>query len=194
MKASIRKLLTLVEETYQEMNRSLGFPTKKAAAIAVISNPYAGRYEENLDDLIEIGAELGRLLGERAVIALGGDPSKVESFGKGAIVGLGGELEHAAAVLHPRLGRVLRDVIGAGKAIIPSSKKVGGAGSSLDVPLHYKDAAYVRTHFDAMEVYVPDAPRDDEIVVAIVLTDSGRPLARVPGLTKSEIKGEDGLR
>jgi len=190
----IRKVVVVVEETHKEAGREVSPPTRKAAAIAVIKNPFAGRYEEDLSLLMEYGEKLGGMLGERAVAALGIPKERVDSYGKGAIVGLGGELEHAAAILHPRLGAPLREAVGGGKAIIPSAKKMGGAGTPLDVPLHFKNAAFVRSHFDAMEVRVHDAPRDDEILVAIVVTDSGRPLARVGGLKKEEAKGEDGLR
>jgi len=190
----IRKVVVVVEEAHKEAGREVSPPTRKAAAIAVIKNPFAGRYEEDLSLLMEYGEKLGGMLGERAVAALGIPKERVDSYGKGAIVGLGGELEHAAAILHPKLGAPLREAVGGGKAIIPSAKKMGGAGTPLDVPLHFKNAAFVRSHFDAMEVRVHDAPRDDEILVAIVVTDSGRPLARVGGLKKEEAKGEDGLR
>ena len=192
--AVIRKLLVIVEETHREIARDVAPPTRKAAAIAVIENPCAGRYVEDLEPLIAIGEELGGLLGERAVAALGVPAGETESYGKAAIVGEGGELEHAAAILHPRLGAPLRKAVEKGAALVPSAKKIGGVGSAIDVPLGHKDAAFVRSHFDAMEVRVADAPRGDEIVVAVVVTDSGRPLARVGGLSKSDIKGEDGLR
>ncbi|RLA80304.1 MAG: amino acid synthesis family protein [Deltaproteobacteria bacterium] len=190
----IRKIVVVVEETHREAGREISPPTRKAAAIAVIKNPFAGRYEEDLSLLMDYGEKLGGMLGERAVAALGVPKERVDSYGKAAIVGLGGELEHAAAILHPKLGKPLRDAVGGGKAIIPSAKKMGGAGTPIDVPLHFKNAAFVRSHFDAMEVRVHDAPRDDEILVAIAVTDSGRPLARVGGLKKEEVKGEDGLR
>lgn len=190
----IRKLITLVEETWQEAGKELAKPTRKAAAVAVIKNPFAGRYVEDLTELMDIGEKLGELLGNKAVAALGVDKDQIESYGKAAIVGEAGELEHAGAILHPKLGKPLREAVGGGKAIIPSAKKMGGIGTPIDVPLHYKDAAFVRTHYDALEVRVPDAPRADEILVAIVVTDSGRPLARIGGLKKEEIKGEDGLR
>lgn len=190
----IRKIITIVEETHEEAGRKLPSPTRKAAAIAVIKNPFAGRYEEDLSLLIDYGERLGGILGERAVNALGIPKEKVESYGKAAIVGLKGELEHAAAILHPKFGTPLREAVGGGKAIIPSAKKMGGPGTAIDVPLHYKNAAFVRSHFDAMEVRVHDAPREEEIVVVVVVTDSGRPLARVGGLKKEEVKGEDGLR
>lgn len=193
-RARIRKLLTVVEETRSEMGRAITPPTRRAAAIAVIANPCAGRYVEDLSELIAIGEELGGLLGERAVAALGIAPSQVESYGKAAAVGENGELEHAAAILHPKLGAPLRRAVEKGAALVPSNKKRGGMGVPLDIPLGHKDAAYVRSHFDGMEVRVPDAPRADEIVVAVAVTDSGRPLPRVGGLSKNEIKGEDGLR
>jgi hypothetical protein len=194
MKADIRKIVTVLEETSRELDRTFEPPVRRAAAIAVIANPFAGRYVEDLADLIEIGEELGKLLGERAVAALGIDGNKAESYGKAAAVGENGELEHAAAILHPKLGAPLRKVLGKGAALVPSSKKRGGPGVALDIPLGHKDAAYVRSHFDGMEVRIADAPRADEIVVAVAVTDSGRPLPRVGGLNKNEIKGEDGLR
>lgn len=190
----VRKYITIVEETLLEGGKKVDPPTRKAAAMAVIKNPYAGKYVEALDELIEIGEALGGILGKRAVEALRIVPEKAESYGKAAIVGVSGELEHAAAILHPKLGTPLREAVGGGKAIIPSAKKMGGPGTEIDVPLHYKDAAFVRTHFDAMTVRVPDAPRSDEILVAIVVTDSGRPHPRIGGLKKEEAKKEDGLR
>jgi hypothetical protein len=162
--------------------------------MAVIENPFAGRYEENLDALISIGEELGGLLGDKCVAALGIAPADAQSYGKAAIVGEAGELEHAAAILHPKLGAPLRKAVEKGAALVPSSKKRGGLGTAIDVPLGHKDAAFVRSHFDAMEARVSDAPRANEIVVAVVVTDSGRPLPRIGGLQASEIKGEDGLR
>src|SRR5271169_6739393 len=190
----IRKIATFVEETRSEMGRTVNPPTRRAAAVAVIENPYAGQYVEDLSELMAIGEELGELLTQRAVAALGIDGPRAESYGKGAAVGENGELEHAAAILHPKLGAPVRRVLGKGAALIPSSKKRGGLGVVLDIPLGHKDASVVRSHFDGMEVRINDAPRPNEIMVAIAVTDSGRPLARVGGLTKAEIKGEDGLR
>jgi Amino acid synthesis len=194
MKAKIRKLLTFVEETQLEMNQKIEPPTRRAAAVAVIENPFAGRYVEDLSELIDIGEELGDFLAKRAVAALGIEGPRAESYGKAAAVGENGELEHAAAILHPKLGAPVRKVLGTGAALIPSSKKRGGPGVALDIPLGHKDAAFVRSHFDGMEVRVTDAPRANEIVVAVAVTDSGRPLPRVGGLKKNEIKGVDGLR
>lgn len=190
----IRKLIVSVEETRTEMGRPVQPATRKALAIAVIANPFAGRYVENLDELVATGEELGALLGERCVQALGITPSQAQSYGKAAIVGEAGELEHAAAILHPKLGAPLRKAVEKGAALVPSAKKMGGVGTGIDVPLGHKDAAFVRSHFDAIEARVPDAPRADEIVVAVAVTDSGRPLPRVGGLQHHEIKGEDGLR
>jgi len=193
-KARIRKLVTFVEETRGEMGREIKPPTRRAAAVAVIENPCAGKYVEDLSELMSIGEELGGLLTERAVAALGIPGTSVESYGKAAAVGENGELEHAAAILHPKLGTPVRKALGKGAALIPSSKKRGGLGIALDIPLGHKDAAFVRSHFDGMEIRINDAPRANEIIVAIAVTDSGRPLARVGGLKKEEIKGEDGLR
>ena len=194
MAAQIRKLIVQVDETRMEMGQAIDPPTRRALAMAVIANPYAGRYAENLDALIAIGEELGRLLGDKCVAALGIKPGHAQSYGKAAIVGEAGELEHAAAILHPKLGAPLRKAVEKGAALVPSSKKRGGLGTAIDVPLGHKDAAFVRSHFDAMEARVADAPRANEIVVAVVVTDSGRPLARIGGLQAHEIKGEDGLR
>lgn len=194
MLAKIRKLVVQVDETRIEMGRPIVPPTRRALAMAVIENPCAGRFEENLDTLIAIGEELGGLLGDKCVAALGIAPGAAQSYGKAAIVGEAGELEHAAAILHPKLGAPLRRAVEKGAALVPSAKKRGGLGCAIDVPLGHKDAAFVRSHFDAMEARVADAPRANEIVVAVVVTDSGRPLPRIGGLQAHEIKGEDGLR
>jgi hypothetical protein len=190
----IRKLIVVVEQTLEEAGQSVTPPVRKAAAIAVISNPFAGQFEANLDALIETGLSLGSELGRRAVAALGIAPGDVQSYGKAAIVGEDGELEHAAAILHPKLGAPLREAVGGGAALVPSAKKRGGMGAAIDVPLGHKDAAFVRSHFDAMEIRVSDAPRRNEIVVAVVVTDGGRPLPRIGGLQAGEITGRDGLR
>ena len=156
--------------------------------MAVIENPFAGRYVEDLAELVKTGEELGDLLGRRAVAALG---APVHSYGKAAVIGENGEYEHAAAILHPTLGAPFRTAVGGGKAIIPSAKKQGGPGTAIDVPLHYKDEAFVRSHFDAMEVRLADAPKANEILVALVVTDGGRPHPRVGGLTVDEAEEED---
>ncbi|MBP1849193.1 amino acid synthesis family protein [Rhizobium halophytocola] len=194
MKAEIRKIAVFVDETHREMGKAVEPVTRKACAVAVIRNPFAGRYEDDLADLIDIGAELGGLLGRKCVEALGIAPGEAESYGKAAMVGENGELEHAAALLHPAMGKPLRDAVEKGAALVPSSKAIGGPGQVLDVPLGHKDAAYVRSHFDAMRVSLNDAPRANEILVAVAVTDSGRPLPRVGGLKTSEVEGKDGLR
>jgi hypothetical protein len=192
--AEIRKLAVFVEEVRSEMGQAVSPPTRKAAAVAVIRNPFAGRYVADLQPLMDMGAELGGLLGRKCVEALGISPSQAESYGKAAMVGEDGELEHAAAILHPSMGKPLREAVEKGAALVPSSKKRGGPGQVLDIPLGHKDAAYVRSHFDGMEVWLNDSPRAGEIMVAVAVTDSGRPLARVGGLKANEIEGRDGLR
>jgi len=190
----VRKYVTIVEEILSEGGRPMSPPGKRAAAVAVIKNPFAGTYEEDLTPLMDIGEELGGILGAKAVEALGIQPEAAEGYGKGAIVGENGEREHAGAILHPKLGKPFRDALGGGKALIPSAKKVGGIGTELDVPTHYKDAAFVRSHFDAMAVRIDDAPRADEIVVALVVTNCGRPHPRIGGLKMEEAQKGDGLR
>lgn len=194
MAIKLRKLIVQVDETCIEMGQAIDPPVRRAVAIAVIDNPYAGSYAPKLDALIEAGEELGGLLGQRCVEALGIAPGDAQSYGKAAIVGEAGELEHAAAILHPKLGTPLRAAVQKGAALVPSAKKMGTLGTAIDVPLGHKDAAYVRSHFDAIEARVSDAPRANEIVVAVAVTAGGRPLPRIGGLQVSEIKGEDGLR
>lgn len=194
MSADIRKIAVWIEETHREMGQAISPATRKAVAVAVIKNPFAGSYTEDLTPLMDIGAELGGQLGDKCVAALGITPAQAESYGKAAMVGEGGELEHAAAILHPKLGAPLRVAVEKGAALVPSSKKMGGPGQVLDVPLGHKDAAYVRSHFDGIEVSLNDAPRAGEILVAVAVTDSGRPLPRVGGLTHADAIGKDGLR
>ena len=190
----IRKIVVTVEDTHIEIGKTIDPPTRRAAAIAVIENPFAGEYQEDLEVLMTTGEKLGGLLGQKCVDALGISPEEAESYGKAAMVGENGELEHAAAILHPKLGKPLRAAVEKGAALVPSSKKMGSMGQPLDIPLGHKDAAYVRSHFDGMEVRINDAPRANEIMVAIAVTDSGRPLPRVGGLTHEDAEGKDGLR
>jgi hypothetical protein len=194
MAIKLRKLVVQVDETRIEMGQTIDPPVRRAVAIAVIENPYAGRFEPKLDALIDAGEELGALLGKKCVEALGIAPGEAQSYGKAAIVGEAGELEHAAAILHPKLGAPLRVAVEKGAALVPSAKKMGTLGTAIDVPLGHKDAAFVRSHFDAIEARVSDAPRANEIVVAVAVTASGRPLPRIGGFQVIEIKGEDGLR
>lgn len=187
----VRKIVTIVEEVFGDGEKGIEKPIRKVACLGVMKNPYAGAWQEDLAALVDYSEELGKMLSDKAVAALGGP---VDSYGKAAIVGEKGELEHAAALLHPKLGTPLRAATGGGKAIIPSVKKLGRMGDSVDIPLHFKDAAFVRSHFDGMTVSINDAPKADEIVVAVAVTDGGRPHARVGGLKKEEARKEDGLR
>ncbi len=189
----IRKRLVTVEEIFHEGGPPAAAPLKRAAIVTVIRNPFAGRYVEEIagfmDDLKPLGVQMAKDL----VTALGSDASTIEGYGKGAIVGAAGELEHGA-LWHVPGGYAMREVLGDAKAIVPSTKKVGGPGTRLDVPVTHINASYVRSHFDAMEVGVPDGPRADEIALALVMTTGPRVHARVGGLKASEIKGQDGLR
>lgn len=190
----IRKIVTVVEDIRSEMGQPLKVPAKKVAAMAVVENPFAGRYQEDLRSLEEAGEELGAVLAQAARQAANATPEECEGYGKAAIVGTNGELEHGHAIIHAKLGAPVRAAFGGGKAIIPSTGKVGAAGVTIDVPTVYKHAFAVRSHYDAMTVAIPDAPRPDEIVVVLALTTSGRPLARDSGLRKEDVKGLDGLR
>jgi hypothetical protein len=190
----IRKLLVSVEETRLEMGREVAPPIRRAIAAMVLKNPFAGRYVEDLSELIEASVPLGAELAARAIAALGIPGDQVQSFGKAAIVGEDGELEHAAALLHPKMGAPVRAALGKGPALIPSAKKRGGPGTPIDIPLGHKDAAFVRSHFDAIEARITDAPMRDEIFLCLALTTGGRPLPRVGGLTTDQIIGQDGLR
>ena len=183
----IRRQLTIEEETLIEGGRPLNTPIKKVAAIVVITNPFADRYVDDLTELINSGERLGEILVERILKVIG--PKEVESYGKACIVGESGEIEHSAALMHPTFGAPIRKAIGAGKAIIPSTKKIGGPGTRIDIPFFYKDEIYVMSHLDAMEVGICDAPKSNEILLALAMTTGGRPHARIPGgITKDEIK------
>lgn len=192
----IRKIYTNVEEINSDGGKEIegSKQHKRVAVCAVIENPFAGKYEEDLEFLSDWGAYVAPILVEKGLKAAGMEPEDAESYGKGAIVGENGELEHAAAILHPKLGKPFRKAIVRGLALIPSNKKVGGVGTALDVGLNHKDAAFVRSHFDSMEIRVPDAPKANEIVLGLVVTNCGRPHPRVGGLTVEEAKFEDGLR
>lgn len=187
----IRKTIVTVEEIQSDAGSRLSHPVRRAVGIAVIANPYAGRVVDDLSPLFDVGLELGGLLAKRLVDLLGLPPVELRraghalpgrppvSYGKAAIVGTLGEMEHGAAILHPKLGKPLREAIGGGEAIIPSNCKVGPAGAAIDVPLGHKDNVWSFDHFDTMTVTVPDAPRPDEIVVVIAVADGGRPRPRV---------------
>jgi len=189
----LRKFQTSVEEIRHEGGPPPARPLRRAAVCAVIRNPYAGRYAPDILPLMEALKPLGLDMARRLLAALGGDPAAVEGFGKGAIVGGAGEIEHGA-LWHVPGGYAMRELLGGAKAIVPSAKKVGGPGARLDVPVTHINASYVRSHFDAVEIGVPDAPHGDEIVLALVMTTGPRVHARVGGLQASEIEGKDGLR
>ncbi|MBV9622653.1 MAG: amino acid synthesis family protein [Acidobacteria bacterium] len=190
---SIRKELTLLEEIFHEGGPQAAVPLRRAAALSVIRNPFAGAYVREIagfmDDLKPLGLQMAR----RLIEILGGETRVVEGYGKGAIVGASGEIEHGA-LWHVPGGYAMRETLGNAKAIVPSAKKVGGPGTRLDVPITHINASYVRSHFDAMEVGLTDAPRSDELVLALVMTTGARVHARVGGLKASEIEGKDGLR
>lgn len=180
-KVEVRKSVLVVEDTRQEMGRAVDPPLRKVAAIVVVKNPCAGQYVQDLSSLVDFGEELGELLTKRAVAALGVPKGEVKGYGKAAIVGTAGEIEHCAALIHPKMGKPLRAAVEGGKAIIPSTKKRGGPATRIDVPLFFKDDEWWMPYLDAMEISVPDAPAPDEVVVAVVLSSGGRPLARVGG-------------
>lgn len=195
MDIKIRKYCTFIEDIKMDGGKKIEGKDHTRVSIAVVfENPYADKFVEDLSPLSEWSASITEDLTKKALKAAGIDQSEAENYGKAAIVGGNGELEHAAALLHPTLGKPFRAALGGGKSIIPSAKKMGYPGCTIDVPVHYKDAAFVRTHFDAMEVRIPDAPRDNEIVLILTVTNCGRPHPRVGGLEKEEAKCEDGLR
>jgi hypothetical protein len=189
----IRKRQIVVEEIFHEGGPRAATPLRRAAAVTVIANPFAGRYEPEIEGFMEDLKPLGLDMAQRLIQALGGDRKVVEGFGKGAIAGEAGELDHAA-LWHAPGGYAMREALGGAKAIVPSTKKVGGPGARLDVPVTHINASYVRSHFDAMEVGLNDAPRRDELVLVLVMTTGPRIHARAGGLAASQIKGEDGLR
>jgi hypothetical protein len=191
--AAVRKVVIQVEEIFHEGGPRVSVPARRAAVLAVISNPFAGRYVEEIEPFMADLKPLGLDMARKLVGALGGDPRVVEGYGKGAIVGSAGELEHAALWHNPG-GYAMRDVLGGTKAIVPSTKKVGGPGTRLDVPITHVNASYVRSHFDAIEVGIADAPRASELVLVLAMTTGARIHERSGGLKASEIKGEDGLR
>ena len=178
MKPQIRRIVIQIEEIHNEIGKTVDPPARKATVAAIIKNPYAGKYVENLEPLYDMGAEIGGLLAKKAVVAMDVEPAAIISYGKGAIVGLDGEIEHAAAILHPRFGKPVREAVEKGDDIIASTKKTGGPGSVLVMPLTNKNNIWSFDHMDATEISLPDAPRTDEIVVALAVADSGRPLAR----------------
>ena len=189
----IRKRLVIVEEIFHEGGPSVATPLKRAAIVTVIRNPFAGRYVEEIAGFMDDLKPLGLQMAKDLIAALGGDARTIEAPGKGGSAGAAGELE-LGALWHVPGGYAMREALGDAKAIVPSAKKVGGPGTRLDVPITHINASYVRSHFDAMEVGVPDGPRADEIALVLAVTTGPRIHARVGGLKGSEIKGQDGLR
>jgi hypothetical protein len=189
----IRRIRTEVEEVRHEFGPPSDRVLLRGSIAVVMANPYAGRYEPNIIPMMEALNPIGLDMARRLLARLGGEPSAIQSYGKGAIVGAGGELEHGA-LWHVPGGYAMREVLGGAKAIVPSAKKVGAPGTRLDIPITHINASYVRSHFDAMEVGVPGTPKADEVVFILVMTTGGRIHARVGGLEASQIKGEDGLR
>ncbi|MEO8241990.1 MAG: amino acid synthesis family protein [bacterium] len=188
-----RKIATAVEEIFHEGGPVSSNPPRRAAILAVIANPFAGRYVEDIQPFMEDLKPLGLMMAKRLLAVLGGDPATIEGYGKGIIVGSAGELEHGA-LWHAPGGYAMREILGDAKAIVPSAKKVGGVGARLDVPVTHINAAYVRSHFDSMEVGLNDSPRAGEMVVVLVMTTGPRVHARAGGLAAADVKGEDGLR
>jgi hypothetical protein len=189
----IRKQALLTEEIFHEFGPPAAVPLRRVAMVSVIENPFAGRYEPDIAPFMDTLKPLGHAMALRMVAALGGDPKAVEGYGKGAIVGAAGEVEHGA-LWHVPGGWAMREVLGDAVAIVPSSKKVGGPGTRLDVPVTHVNASYVRSHFDSMEVGVTDAPRSGELALVLVMTTGARIHARVGGLRAEDVVGQDGLR
>jgi hypothetical protein len=189
----VRRIVLISEEIFHDGGPRAAKPPRRGVIGALVKNPYAGRYEADITPMMEALKPLGLDLTRRLVDALGGDPKAIEAYGKGAIVGSGGELEHGA-LWHVPGGYSMREILGNAKAIVPSTTKVGGVGARIDIPLHHINAAYVRSHFDAIEFCAADGPRDNEIAFILAMSTGGRVHARVGGLQVHEIKGEDGLR
>lgn len=190
---AIRKIATSVEEERHEFGPPLAEPVIRGSVAVVMTNPYAGGYVEDITPLMEALKPVGKEMAERLIAAMGKGAKEIEGYGKGAIVGSAGELEHGA-LWHVPGGWGMREVLGHTQAIVPSSKKVGTLGTSIDIPVHHVNAAYVRSHFTAIEVRLADAPRPNELVYILAMTSGPRPHARVGGLQAGDIKGEDGLR
>ena len=190
---AVRKFVTVVDEVLHENGPPPNEPQRRGAVLAVIANPFAGRYVEDIQPFMEDLRPLGLEMAQRLIKALGGDIAAIEGYGKGAIVGTAGELEHGALWHNPG-GYAMREALGEAKAIVPSTKKVGGAGTRIDIPITHINASYVRSHFDAIEVGINDAPRANEMVVILAMTTGPRVHSRAGGLEASAIKGEDGLR
>ena len=189
----VRKVVTVVEDIHHEFGPASDQPLRRAAAVAVVKNPFAGGYHADIAGFMEDLKPLGLRMAQKGLAALGGDKAVVEGYGKGSIVGLDGELEHGA-LWHVPGGYAMRELLGDAAAIVPSTKKVGATGARLDVPVTHINASYVRSHFDAMEIGLNNAPRADELVFILVMTTGPRIHARVGGLAAKDVEGKDGLR
>ncbi|MCC7319658.1 MAG: amino acid synthesis family protein [Rubellimicrobium sp.] len=192
---AVRKILVQVEEIFHDGGPAPATPLRRGAVLAVIENPFAGRYVAEIQPFMEDLRPLGADMAARLLAALGGDPAAIEGYGKGAVVGAAGELEHGALWHNPG-GYAMRDLLGAdnSRAIVPSTKKVGGPGTRIDIPITHVNASYVRSHFDAIEVGLPDAPRASELLLVLSMTTGPRIHARSGGLAAADIAGKDGLR
>lgn len=193
MSLNLRKIVVHVEEIQHDGGPRLDTPLKKGWVACVLQNPFAGRYEPDIVWMMDALKPLGLECSKKLLDALGGDPKAIEAYGKGSLVGAAGEIEHGA-LWHVPGGYAMRELLGQALAIVPSSAKVGAVGTAIDLPIHHKDACYVRSHFDAITVVVPDAPRADEVLFALTMTTGGRPHARVGGLEASQISKWDGQR
>lgn len=188
----LRKIQITLDETYHEGGPTAATPRSRGAIVAVVTNPFAGRFEPNLQPAMEDLKPLGLMLTDRLIAAMGGREG-IDGYGKGAIVGAKGEVEHGA-LWHLPGGYAMRERLGTSRAIVPSAMKVAAMGASLDVPLGHINAAYVRGHFDAFTVSVTDAPREDEIAFILAMARGSRVHSRMGGLELADVKGEDGLR
>ncbi|MBM3600212.1 MAG: amino acid synthesis family protein [Alphaproteobacteria bacterium] len=189
----VRKIVVLVEEIMHDGGPPPATPGHKGAVAVVLRNPYAGKYVQDIMPMMEALKPVGLAMSRRLVAALGNNPKAVEAYGKGSIVGSAGEMEHGA-LWHVAGGYAMREVLGGAKAIVPSSTKLGAMGARIDIPIHHKDAAYVRSHFDAIEMGVTDAPKPDELVFILAMATGGRIHARAGGMTKEQISVGDGQR
>jgi hypothetical protein len=187
----IKRTLTFIEEIGEEAGQRADPPLRKVAVAAIIDNPFAGRFERNLQPLTDASADIGRTICQHAIAMLA--PQKAQSYGKAAVIGINGEQEHGVAMLTTVFGNVMREAVGGGKAWISSITKRAGPGATLDIPLAHKDALYVRSHYDGITVMLADAPLPDEIAIICAFASRGRPNHRVGGLAAGEIKGIDGL-
>jgi Amino acid synthesis len=193
MSVDVRKIVTGVEDIWHDGGPRLAEPVRKGWVACVIANPFAGRFEPDVQSYMDDLKPMGLDCSQRLVAALGGDVAVIEAYGKGSLIGVDGEIEHGA-LWHVPGGYAMRELLGQAFAIVPSSAKLGAMGCSIDVPIHHKDACYVRSHFDAITVCVADAPRPDEMMFVLVMTTGGRPHARMGGLQASEIAKWDGQR